>query len=347
MELQPSAPFQHKENALGRQCELPISRQAASLLAMASNAQHSVNRAGWYLLGGALLLAAGSIGYNVYERSGGTPPVAPEEGTTEPSIAQLRAQAEAADNDAGAWSNLAFAHFSRGEFVAASEAYQRAVAIDATKAALWSALGEALVMASERDPMPPQALAAFRKASALDPTDPRARYFLAVQKDLEKDHEGAIAAWLALLADTPAGAPWEADLVRTIEQVGKIRVINVADRISATVANRKPPLLAPGSGSVAGEAASPNVRGPSAAEVAAAATMKPSEQRAMAEGMVAQLEARLQQQPTNRDGWVMLIRSRMTLGEAAKAKAALEAAVKANPADAAELRAQAAALGVN
>jgi cytochrome c-type biogenesis protein CcmH len=42
----------------------------------------------------------------------------------------------------------------------------------------------------------------------------------------------------------------------------------------------------------------------------------------------------------------MLMRSRMTLGEPAKAKAALEAAVKANPGDAADLRAQAAGLGV-
>jgi len=36
----------------------------------------------------------------------------------------------------------------------------------------------------------------------------------------------------------------------------------------------------------------------------------------------------------------------MTLGEPAKAKAALEAAVKANPAQAAQLRQQAASLGI-
>jgi cytochrome c-type biogenesis protein CcmH len=74
--------------------------------------------------------------------------------------------------------------------------------------------------------------------------------------------------------------------------------------------------------------------------------MKPSEQRQMAEGMVEQLEARLAKEPKNLDGWVMLMRSRMTLGEPAKAKAALAAAVKANPASAAQLRQQAAQLGV-
>ncbi|HEY6964301.1 MAG TPA: tetratricopeptide repeat protein, partial [Erythrobacter sp.] len=142
------------------------------------------------------------------------------------------------------------------------------------------------------------------------------------------------------------GAPWEADLVRTIEQVGKMNSIDVAPRIAKAQSARKPALIAPGSGAVAGDQASANLRGPSAADVAAASAMKPSEQRQMAEGMVAQLEERLKKEPKNLDGWAMLIRSRMTLGEPAKAKAALEAAVKANPGSAAQLREQAAALGV-
>jgi len=141
-------------------------------------------------------------------------------------------------------------------------------------------------------------------------------------------------------------APWEADLVRTIEQVGQMNKIEVAPRIAKAQSARKPALIAPGSGSVAGDGASAALRGPTAADVAAASAMKPSEQRQMAEGMVAQLETRLKSEPRNLDGWVMLIRSRMTLGEAAKAKAALEAAVKANPGAAVQLREQAAALGV-
>ena len=314
---------------------------------MANTNQISTNRTGWYLLGAALLLAAASVGVNLYQGSAeapGDPSAAAAQGA---DIAELRKAAEAAPGDARAWSNLAFAHFERGEYAAAAEAYARATAADGKQAALWSALGEALVMASERDPLPAEALAAFEKALALDAKDPRARYFLGVKQDLDKDHQGAITAWLALLADTPPGAPWEGDLVRTIEQVGKINGIEVASRIAAASANRTPPLLAPGSGAVAGAAASPDLRGPSAAQVAAAGSMTPSEQRGMAEGMVAQLEARLQQNPGNLDGWVMLMRSRMTLGEPAKARAALQAAVKANPQQADELRRQAAALGVN
>ena len=82
-------------------------------------------------------------------------------------------------------------------------------------------------MASPRDPMPPAAAEAFDKAIALNPKDPRARYFMAVKKDIAGDHKGAIDEWFALLADTPQGAPWEADLRRTIEQVGKIHKIDL------------------------------------------------------------------------------------------------------------------------
>lgn len=303
------------------------------------------SRAGLILLGAALLLAAGSIGYNVMGGSGDAAPEAAADGA--PTIEQLRAKAEASTTDAGPWGDLAFAYFGQGQYKEAAEAYRRAVQIAPGEAVLWSALGESLVLSSQRDPLPPEALAAFEKAVSLDPDDPRARYFLAAKKDLDKDHEGAIAAWLDLLADSPQGAPWEADLVRTIEQVGKMNSIDVAPRIAKAQSARKPALIAPGSGAVAGDQASANLRGPSAADVAAASAMKPSEQRQMAEGMVAQLEERLKKEPKNLDGWAMLIRSRMTLGEPAKAKAALEAAVKANPGSAAQLREQAAALGVN
>lgn len=351
----------NKENRPRYQSELPLRTGNASPATMGSDEQQghgtqvpasgrasgqtATSKAGWVLLGAALLLAAGSIGYNIYEGAGGTQD-GPAAAEGPRSIEELRAAAEASTGAADPWAELAFAYFQQGDFTDAAAAYRRAVAIAPDEAVLWSALGESLVMASARDPLPTDALAAFEKALSLDATDPRSRYFMAVRKDLDKDHEGAIAAWLDLLADSPQGAPWEADLVRTIEQVGQINRIEVAERLAKAQARRTPAILAPGSGTLAGDAASPTVRGPSAADVAAASTMKPSEQRSMAEGMVAQLEARLQQDPKNLDGWVMLIRSRMTLGEPAKAKAALDAAVKANPGEATELRAQAAALGV-
>lgn len=301
-------------------------------------------KAGWILLGTAALLAAGSVAYNMLEDAPAQDLVA--DADVEPGIAELRAAAEASSGDAQPWSNLAFAHFNRGEFGLAASAYERAVAIDEDEPVLWSALGESLVYASERDPLPPNALAAFERALELDPGDPRARYFLAVKRDLGGDHEGAIGEWLALLEDSPVGAPWEADLVRTIQQVGAINDIDVEPRLAKLQAERVPEVALPGSGAVAGTGASPALRGPSAQQVAEASRMTPGEQRAMAEGMVSRLEARLVEEPGNLDGWLMLIRSRMTLGETGKARDALTAAIAANPGEAEQLRAQAQRLGI-
>lgn len=303
------------------------------------------SKAGWFLLGAAALLAAGSIGYNVYE-DGERKNAFALEANAEPGLDELRARAEASEGDAEPWTQLALVYFNRGEFADAAMAYERAVELDDDEAVLWSALGEARVYASERDPLPADALEAFERALELDGSDPRARYFLAVKRDLAGDHEGSIAAWLDLLSDTPPGAPWEEDLVRTIQQVGAINDIDIEPRLASVMKERGPSVLMPGSGDVAGAAASPGLRGPNAQQLAEASRLPPGEQRTMAEGMVAQLETRLRSEPDNLDGWVMLMRSAMTLGQPDRARAALAAAVAANPDDADELLTQAQRLGV-
>ncbi|MFD2579638.1 tetratricopeptide repeat protein [Novosphingobium colocasiae] len=117
------------------------------------------------------------------------------------------AAAQANPNDPAAWRALGSALYDQGRFTEAADAYSRAARLAPDVAIVWSAMGEALVLASKRDPLPAEARAAFAKAIALDPKDPRARYFLAVQKDLDGDHKGAIDDWLALLADTPRRCP--------------------------------------------------------------------------------------------------------------------------------------------
>jgi cytochrome c-type biogenesis protein CcmH len=160
---------------------------------------------------------------------------------------------------------------------------------------------------------------------------------MAVRKDLAGDHQGAINDWLALLEDTPAGAPWEGNLRQTIEQVGKINNINVdGDLAKAADGRPAPPTLTAGNA----------IPGPSQEQIAAAGAIAPSDQRDMAEGMVESLDTKLRSNPDNPDGWVMLMRSRMTLGQPEKASQALKDAVAANPANADRLRKEAAALGV-
>jgi len=301
------------------------------------------------LLMGAVGIAALSIGYNLTRAPEETKvpalpsPLAAGQEPADPEavIRALQDRVGANPNDAEGWQRLGWAYFESGRHADAVRAYRHATKLAPGNATFWSSLGEAAVMESERDPMPKEAADAFDRAIALDPKDPRARYFLAVRKDLAKDHKGAIRDWLALLGDTPPGAPWETDLRRTIEQVGKINGIDVAERLAAV----KPTALHPplGAGMSVATAAIP---GPSREQMQAAAQLPQGQQDAMVGGMVASLESRLKANPGNVDGWIMLMRSRMTLGETGKAAAAYAQARSANPAQAARIRDEARILGV-
>lgn len=297
----------------------------------------SASRVGLLVLLGAAVLAIGAVVWRAWS-PGESAPVAAAADPAQPlTISELEAKARANPKDWQAWQELGFAYYADGQYDQAATAYRQAAEGAPQSAELWAALGEARVLASKDDPMPPLAVAAFAKALELDPKQQRARYYMAAKRDMGGDHEGAIGEWVAILAEAPAGAVYEENLLRTIRQVGKINGIEVESRIAAAVEARpQGPQL------TAGEA----IPGPSRAQIDAARTMAPGEQRDMAQGMVARLEERLKGDPANVDGWVMLMRSRMTLGEPDKAGKALKDAIAANPAAAERLRQEAAVLGI-
>ncbi len=239
--------------------------------------------------------------------------------------------------DVEAWQLLGWSYFENGRYLDSANAYGKATQLEPGRAVYWSSLGEALVMADETDPMPKAAKAAFDKAIGIDPKDPRSRYFLAVSRDLGGDHQGAIDDWLALLKDTPKDAPWEADLIRTIEQVGRINKIDVAARLASASNNRT---------KLPTSVATAPIPGPSRADMAQAAKLPPGQQQQMVVSMVEGLEAKLAKNPDNVNGWIMLMRSRMTLGETAKAKAALASSIAKNPGSQDRLIKEARILGV-
>lgn len=291
------------------------------------------------LIGAAMVLAA-SAGVAILRSEGGSDVAAPH-GTVTPqrpaapieqAIAELEGRLrQDPDNPAG-WRMLGWSYFETGALERAAAAYRRAAGIEPDNAENWSSLGEALQVASTA--VSPEAARAFDRAIGLDPADPRARYFLAVQKDLAGDHAGAVADWIELLEDTPAGAPWEADLRRTIAQVAEKENIDLAGRLPAPAA---------GSGATAA------IPGPSPEQLAAASSIPPGQQNEMVRGMVDRLDARLRANPRDADGWIRLMRSRMVLGETDRARAALNSGVAVFQGDAAtitRLNAAAADLGI-
>ncbi|MEQ1508813.1 MAG: tetratricopeptide repeat protein [Sphingopyxis sp.] len=296
----------------------------------------------WLLLGLGCVALIGALGFALSRSAGqsddtaAAAPAAP----VGAGIAALEARTVAEPENGEAWANLAQARFDSEDYAGAVAAYRKATSLSPAVAGLWSGLGEALVMAAPRvgPPIPADAMAAFERAVGLDADDPRARYFIAAKRDVDGDHAGAITAWLALLADTPQGAPWEADLRRTIQQVGERNNIDVASRLAAV---RQPQLTAEQL-PVAARA----IPGPTRGQMQQAAALPKGQQDMMVQGMVDSLQAKLDANPAQPDRWIMLMRSRMTLGQSAQAGEALRRAVAANPGQEARLRAQARMLGV-
>lgn len=287
------------------------------------------------------IIAAASAGVALYRASTDSGTENAPHGTVTPGqpvatvaqkIAELEARLKIDPDKPADWRMLGWAYFEMGNLPRSADAYRRAAELEPNNAENWSSLGEALQSASTE--VSTEAASAFERALKLDPEDPRARYFTAVQKDLEGQHEAAIADWIALLRDTPPGAPWEADLRRTIQQVAAAQKVDIASRM--------PP---PSAGSTATAA----IPGPSPQQMAAASSLPPSEQDEMVRGMVDGLAARLSANPKDADGWIRLMRARMVLGEKDAARDALRsglAAFAGDKATSARLRDAARTLGV-
>lgn len=269
----------------------------------------------------AALIASAGVAVAVYRSSDGESETAGVHGSTMPDqpvgsveekIKQLEFKLMREPNDPAGWRMLGWSHFEMGDLMRSAAAYRRASEIEPDNAENWSSLGEALQTASTD--VSREAAAAFERALKLDRFDPRARYFQAVQKDLQGKHDLAVADWLALLRDTPPGAPWEADLRRTILQVAEKHAIDVSRRM--------PP-------EPQATAATSAIPGPTPEQLAAASSIPPRQQSEMVKGMVERLANRLKRDPNDADGWMRLMRARMVLGDTRAAREAHQSGLAA------------------
>lgn len=280
------------------------------------------------------------------------PPAAPVDPSADPQataeIAQLitgleKKVAQKPDDPQG-WQLLGWAYFQTGRYADAATAYGKAVALKPDGPGYQSAWGEALVQAGNGT-ISPIAAGAFEKAKAQDPNDARARYFLGLAKQQAGNAKGALDDWFALLAESPADAPWVPQLRGVIDEVSKGAGIDVSARLAAI----KPPAAGGAAVAVPGLPAGGAAPGPTAEQMAGAQQMAPADQQAMIRGMVDRLAGKLAANPKDEDGWLRLMRARMVLGEGAEAAKARDAALKAFAGDAAaqgRIRAAATELGI-
>ena len=153
------------------------------------------------------------------------------------------------------------------------------------------------LVARENGVVTGEAKAAFDGALRLDSTDVTARFYSGLAAEQDGRKDEAVRIWRALANDAPQDAPWLASVQRALARV---------DASAAASAPSAP-------------------EGPT------------PQQNEMIQSMVVRLAARLQQDGSDVDGWIRLVRSYTVLHEADKARAAADDARRALANDPAKL----------
>jgi cytochrome c-type biogenesis protein CcmH len=220
-------------------------------------------------------------------------------------LAQIEAHLERNPQDGRGWQVVGPVYMRIGRFDDAAKARRNALRLLGPSAQREADLGESLVAAAN-GVVTADAKAAFDRALALEPTDPRARFFVGLAAEQDGKQAQAAAIWRDLLAHAPADAPWT-PVVR--ESLARL--------------DGGPPAAAPG---------------PSDADVAAAADLSAEQRARMVRGMVDRLADRLAHDGSDFDGWVRLVRAYAVLGEPDRARGAAADARRALAGDADKLR---------
>jgi cytochrome c-type biogenesis protein CcmH len=132
------------------------------------------------------------------------------------------------------------------------------------------------------------------------------------------EHQAALDRWRKLLGESRADAPWRPQVTEAIQAAAKELKLD-----PATVLAQIP---APPAG--AASSAAPQ---PSADDVAGAAAMTPDDRMAMIRGMVEKLQARMDADGSDVQGWLRLAQSRSVLGETDRARSTFQKALSLHP----------------
>jgi cytochrome c-type biogenesis protein CcmH len=218
-----------------------------------------------------------------------------------------------------------------GRFAEAVVIYKQLAELQPS-ADVFSSLGEVIIAAADGQ-VSKEAHDALVKALTLDRSEPRARFYLGLEQAEKGEAKNAIAIWRDLSAEAPPEAPW---LVMVREQMA-----DVAQRagIPPMTIDPKHPLdlvpmeeLALARMQAAAPPSAP-IPAPAPGPDMSALQGMPPEQVAMIEGMVKGLAERLEKDPSDYKGWMMLGRSYTVLKDYDGARKAYDKAIALQPAD--------------
>jgi cytochrome c-type biogenesis protein CcmH len=211
-------------------------------------------------------------------------------------ISQVEQHLAKNPSDGTGWEVIAPVYMRLGRFDDAIAAWHKAIGLNGDSATREADLGEAVV-AGANGVVTAEAKQTFESAVALDPHEPKARYFIGLADEQDGNRDAAASTWRALLGDAPAGAPW---------------VSFVREALARATGEPVPEASGPG----------PN-------DVAAAGNMSDEQRSQMIRAMVARLADRLHSDGSDVNGWLQLVRAYAVLGDRDKAKDAAADAKRA------------------
>jgi len=234
----------------------------------------------------------------------------------------LERKLEENPDDLAGWTLLAATYAAMERYGDSAEAYRRAVGLSQGDPELVASYAEQMVLAADGI-VGEEARRAFESVVEKLPGDPRARYYLGVARQQAGDLKGAIERWAALLADSPADAPWVGHL--------RSRIHDAAVQIGLDPVALTPQPLPPTAQADAGPAQGGGGPMLTPEQMQQMAELPPEERDAFIRSMVDGLAQRLEEDPGDVDGWLRLARARSVLGDAEGALAALRRATEAAP----------------
>uniref|UniRef100_UPI00384C8968 c-type cytochrome biogenesis protein CcmI n=1 Tax=Aerophototrophica crusticola TaxID=1709002 RepID=UPI00384C8968 len=167
----------------------------------------------------------------------GRPAAAPPPQEFLDAVAKLERLLQENPNDLQGWVTLAQSYARLDRPADAAEAYRKAVGLSQGDATVLGSFAEALTNAAD-GMVTEEARRAFEATLQARPDDPRARFYLGVARYQAGDYKGAIDRWAALVADSPADAPWLPVVRQRIYDVASQVGI---DPVAATPQPKPPP----------------------------------------------------------------------------------------------------------
>ncbi len=301
----------------------------SSVLAMKKTTEARRRATTARVIGAAAVLSIPLVSWGLYGELGSPQlPAEPlvarlKEDPANSSVAELVARAEAHltsnPDDGRGWDVLAPIYLRGGRLADSVTAYRNAIRLLGETGDRVAGLGEAIA-STANGLVTSDAQAAFRRAIQIEPTNPKAKFYLATALAQEGKLEEAAAAWQQMNINLPEESPWRPAVQQALGEV---------DRLAAS-----------------GSTPAPN---PTQEQINSASSMSAADRTAMIEQMVTGLDAKLRENPRDPEGWMRLVRSYAVLGKPVAARDALARGLQAlekGSEDGKRLSALAASLGL-